>query len=44
MAELKSHHIFTKRRIPHGRELMGACGQLGNPHVRRNSTRSVSEG
>jgi 23S rRNA (adenine2503-C2)-methyltransferase len=37
MAELKSHHIFTKRRIPHGRDLMGACGQLGNPTIRRQS-------
>jgi 23S rRNA (adenine2503-C2)-methyltransferase len=36
MAELKSHHIFTKRRIPHGRDLMGACGQLGNPHLQRH--------
>ena len=34
---LKSHHIFTKRRITHGRDLMGACGQLGNPEVRRSA-------
>lgn len=32
---LKDHGIFTKRRITHGRDLMGACGQLGNPDVRR---------
>lgn len=33
---LKERGIFTKRRVTHGRELMGACGQLGNPEVRRN--------
>jgi 23S rRNA (adenine2503-C2)-methyltransferase len=32
---LKDQGIFTKRRITHGRDLMGACGQLGNPDVRR---------
>jgi len=32
---LKERGIFTKRRVTHGRELMGACGQLGNPEVRR---------
>jgi 23S rRNA (adenine2503-C2)-methyltransferase len=35
MAELKSRRVFVKRRIPHGRDLMGACGQLGNPGVPR---------
>ncbi|HVT79503.1 MAG TPA: 23S rRNA (adenine(2503)-C(2))-methyltransferase RlmN [Phycisphaerae bacterium] len=35
MGELKSHGIFVKRRITHGRTLMGACGQLGNPEIRR---------
>jgi 23S rRNA (adenine2503-C2)-methyltransferase len=32
---LKANKIFTKRRVTHGRELMGACGQLGNPELRR---------
>ncbi len=37
MARLKSHYVFTKRRVTHGRDLMGACGQLGNPEVRRKA-------
>ena len=32
---LKANKIFTKRRVTHGRKLMGACGQLGNPELRR---------
>ncbi len=39
MQQLKSHGIFVKRRITHGRSLMGACGQLGNPEIRRQSLR-----
>jgi 23S rRNA (adenine2503-C2)-methyltransferase len=39
MRELKERGIFVKRRTTHGRELMGACGQLGNPEVRRASAR-----
>jgi 23S rRNA (adenine2503-C2)-methyltransferase len=35
MGALKGRGIFVKRRVTHGRELMGACGQLGNPEVRR---------
>jgi 23S rRNA (adenine2503-C2)-methyltransferase len=35
MADLKSRGLFVKRRVTHGREMMGACGQLGNPEVRR---------
>ena len=31
---LKEQGIFVKRRITHGRDLMGACGQLGNPTSR----------
>jgi len=38
---LKGHGIFTKRRITHGRDLMGACGQLGNPEVRRQKGAKV---
>lgn len=32
---LKERGIFTKRRITHGRDLMSACGQLGNAEIRR---------
>ena len=39
LTHLKSHGLFTKRRVTHGRELMGACGQLGNPEVRRSPAR-----
>jgi 23S rRNA (adenine2503-C2)-methyltransferase len=35
MTHLKSHGIFVKRRITHGRGLMSACGQLGNSEIRR---------
>jgi 23S rRNA (adenine2503-C2)-methyltransferase len=35
MKDLKSRGLFVKRRVTHGRELMGACGQLGNPEIRR---------
>ncbi len=35
MQTLKERRLFVKRRVTHGRELMGACGQLGNPEVRR---------
>ena len=34
MTELRRNHIFVKRRLTHGRDLMGACGQLGNPALR----------
>ncbi len=33
---LKEQGIFVKRRVTHGRDLMGACGQLGNPEIRRH--------
>jgi 23S rRNA (adenine2503-C2)-methyltransferase len=39
---LKSHKIFTKRRITHGRDLMGACGQLGNPEVKRSKLKVLN--
>jgi 23S rRNA (adenine2503-C2)-methyltransferase len=32
---LRAHGIFVKRRVTQGRDLMGACGQLGNPEIRR---------
>jgi 23S rRNA (adenine2503-C2)-methyltransferase len=34
---LKDQGIFVKRRVTHGRDLMGACGQLGNPTIRRRT-------
>ena len=37
MKSLKDEGIFVKRRVTHGRALMGACGQLGNPHLRRHN-------
>lgn len=32
---LKDQGLFVKRRITHGRDLMSACGQLGNPELQR---------
>jgi 23S rRNA (adenine2503-C2)-methyltransferase len=31
---LRAHGVFVKRRITQGRDLRGACGQLGNPELR----------
>lgn len=39
---LKDRGIFTKRRITHGRDLMSACGQLGNAEIRRKSLLQVN--
>jgi 23S rRNA (adenine2503-C2)-methyltransferase len=39
---LKENKIFTKRRVTHGRELMGACGQLGNPELTRKELTTQS--
>ena len=33
-AELRRQHVFVKRRLTKGRDLLGACGQLGNPALR----------
>ncbi len=33
--QLRSLGIFAKRRVTHARDLMGACGQLGNSSLRR---------
>lgn len=33
--ELRRLGVFVKRRLTHGRDLMGACGQLGNPALCR---------
>ena len=41
MARLKTYKIFTKRRVTHGSDLMGACGQLGNPEIRRKAELKV---
>lgn len=35
LRRLRAQGIFVKRRITYGRDLMGACGQLGNPEQRR---------
>jgi len=35
LRRLRAHGIFVKRRVTYGRDLMGACGQLGNPALRR---------
>jgi 23S rRNA (adenine2503-C2)-methyltransferase len=34
MAELRRHHVFVKWRHSRGCDMMGACGQLGNPALR----------
>jgi len=34
LRRLRAQGIFVKRRITYGRDLMGACGQLGNPELR----------
>ncbi len=44
MAYMKEKGVFTKRRVTHGRELMGACGQLGNPEVKRVNGVKVTVG
>lgn len=36
--ELRRLGVFVKRRLSHGRDLMGACGQLGNPQLRKDRT------
>ncbi len=35
VGQLRNLGIFAKRRVTHGRDLMGACGQLGNPNLQR---------
>lgn len=35
MRHLFSHGVFVKRRRTKGREMMGACGQLGNEEIRQ---------
>lgn len=34
---VRAEGVFVKRRLTHGRELMGACGQLGNPAFRKRA-------
>ena len=36
-SELRTHGVFVKRRLTKGRDLFGACGQLGNPSVARTA-------
>jgi len=35
LQRLRSKGVFVKRRVTQGRDLMGACGQMGNPALRR---------
>ncbi len=35
VSALRRHGLFAKRRLTQGVDLMGACGQLGNPALRR---------
>ncbi len=37
---LRSHGVYVKRRRTKGRDTMAACGQLGNPALRRTSGRA----
>ncbi len=37
LLRLRAHGIFVKRRVTYGRDLMGACGQLGNPEIRHTA-------
>ncbi len=41
---LRERGIFVKRRITQGRDLMGACGQLGNPELRKRRLAANVEG
>ena len=35
MAWLTHRNVYAKRRRTKGRDLMGACGQLGSEHIRQ---------
>lgn len=37
IARVRSHGQFVKRRTTKGRSVMAACGQLGNPAIRRRT-------
>ncbi|MGH7787978.1 MAG: 23S rRNA (adenine(2503)-C(2))-methyltransferase RlmN [Candidatus Binatia bacterium] len=39
-AALRRHDIFVKRRLTKGRDLLGACGQLGNPALTSAAART----
>ncbi|MBL8991370.1 MAG: 23S rRNA (adenine(2503)-C(2))-methyltransferase RlmN [Phycisphaerae bacterium] len=39
MERLKGHGVYVKRRRTKGRDTMAACGQLGNPALRRRPAR-----
>ncbi|MCL2647013.1 MAG: hypothetical protein FWD61_08405 [Phycisphaerales bacterium] len=43
MTALKSRGLFVKRRTAHGRDLMSACGQLGNPQQRSQKSEARSQ-
>lgn len=42
LERLSSHSVYVKRRRTKGRDTMAACGQLGNPAMRRGSERRVT--
>jgi len=42
LQRLRAGGIFVKRRVTQGRDLMGACGQLGNAALRRRSRTAAS--
>jgi 23S rRNA (adenine2503-C2)-methyltransferase len=44
LAALLDHGVYAKRRRTKGRETMAACGQLGNPALRRRRSPPLSEG
>lgn len=41
LRRLRANGIFAKRRVTQGRDLMGACGQLGNATLRRPASPRV---
>lgn len=41
LRRLRSHGIFVKWRVTRGRDLMSACGQLGNPSCARSNFSSL---
>lgn len=43
MQRLRAGGVFVKRRITQGRDLMGACGQLGNAAARQPTRRAAHD-
>ena len=42
MSQLAEKGVFVKRRRTKGRDLMGACGQLGSEHIRKRKLVDVT--